>query len=481
MTPRPPVVTILGHVDHGKTTLLDFIRKSRIADREHGGITQRIGAYEVKTAIKGYSVDRITFIDTPGHEAFSKLRAQGAEVADIALLIIDAKDSLKPQTIESISHIKAANIPFIVVLNKTDLPEANPEKVKIDLMKHDVIVEDKGGAVASLLISAKTGQGVPELLEAILLISSEKNLTFDPIASPRAYVIETKKDKRGIVASVVLKDGKIKVGDVLYAKDREVKVKAMINDIGTNLQEAEPSTPFELLGFNELPDVGSLISLKKVQIEIKEEEVKEKAVFDINSLMTKVKEKKLSLIIKTDSQGSLEAITNSLARSDKIELILAGVGAIYKSDVFLAKTTGAIVIGFNAKPDTDVADLAKQEKVIIKTYNIIYELLDELTEVADLMKEKEEKEKNLKGEAKILATFIIEREKIYGVKVTKGKINLSDNIELYRDSKLVSKTKLVSLKMRAKPIEEVKKDQEAGMLFHPELDMKVGDVIKSIL
>lgn len=481
MQPRPPVVTILGHVDHGKTTLLDFIRKSRIAEREHGGITQRIGAYEVETAIKGYNVEKITFIDTPGHEAFSKLRAQGAEVADIALLIIDAKDSLKPQTVESISHIKAANIPFIVVLNKTDLPEANPEKVKIDLMKHDVMVEDKGGTVAALAISAKTGRGVPELLEAILLISSEKNLTYDPQATPRAYVIETKKDKRGVVASVIIKDGKIKIGDVLYAKDREVKIKAMINDLGANLREVEPSTPFELLGFSELPDVGSLITREKGQAEVKHEEAKEKEVFDINSLITKEKEKKLSLIIKTDSQGVLDAIINSLAKSDKIELILAGVGAIYKSDVFLAKTTGAIIIGFNAKPDTDVADLAKQEKVIIKTYNIIYELLEELTEVADLMKEKEEKDKNLKGEAKILATFIIEREKIYGIKVTKGKINLSDSIELYRDAKLVGKTKLVSLKTRAKVVEEVKKDQEAGMLFHPELDMKVGDVVKSIL
>ena len=207
---RPPVVAILGHVDHGKTTLLDYIRKTKITDKEHGGITQKIGAYEVSTGIKDYHTDKITFIDTPGHEAFTKLRLRGAEIADIALLIIDTKDSLKPQTVESISHISAAQTPFIVVLNKTDLPESNPEKVKIDLMKHEIVVEDKGGKTLSISISAKTGKGVDTLLESILLLSADLNLTYSPESPFQGYIIETKKDKRGIVASVIVKDGSLK-------------------------------------------------------------------------------------------------------------------------------------------------------------------------------------------------------------------------------------------------------------------------------
>lgn len=482
MTSRPPVVTILGHVDHGKTTLLDFIRKSRVAEREHGGITQRIGAYEVATGIKDYSTDKITFIDTPGHEAFSKLRARGANVADIALLIIDAKDSLKPQTSESISHIKAAQIPFIVVLNKTDLPDAKPDRVKIDLMKYEVIAEDKGGTVPVLNISAKTGKGVAELLEAILLLSSDLNLQSGTGNQLKAYVIETKKDKRGIVVSAIIKGGNLKVGQTIYSEGQEVKVRAIVNDLGKNVQEVMPSTPFELLGFSKMPEVGSLISdVPQIVKEVEPVEETPSSPLDIHSLFGPLEEKKLSLIIKADTQGSLEAIIGSFGGSDKIEIALTGVGSIYKSDIFLAKTTGSIVIGFNVKPDMDVEDIAKQEKVVIKTYNIIYELLEELTEVANLIREKTEREKNLKGEAKILATFIIESEKVFGIKVTKGKINLNDEIEIYRDANLVGKTKLVSLKMRAKSVEEAKKDQEAGMLFAPEIDIKVGDVVKSIL
>lgn len=482
MTPRPPIVTILGHVDHGKTTLLDHIRKSRLAAKEYGGITQRIGAYEVKTNIKGYKTNTITFIDTPGHEAFSQLRARGAQIADIAILLIDAKDSVMPQTAESISHIKASGIPFIVVMNKMDLPDADPNKVKTDLMKYEVLVEDKGGTVPVVSVSAKTGKGIPELLETILLVSSDLNLTYEPNHEPKAYVIETKKDRRGVVASVIIKDGTLTIGDVVFARDKKAKIKSMLNDQGVQIKQVYPSTPFELLGFEEMPEVG--MSITKTQAEKKESQainLEPKRIDEASFLLPKTEQKKLSLIIKADSQGTLDAVYNSLIKNENIKIVLSTVGDIHKSDIFLAKTTKSIVIGFSTNIAPDVANLAKQEKIIIKTYQIIYELLDELREVAQLLKEKETKERNLKGEAKILANFIIEKEKIYGVKVTKGKINLSDELEVYRQNKPIGKTRLVSLKIRAKTVSEIKKDQEAGMLFDSQLDFRIGDVVKSIL
>ncbi len=484
MQPRPPIVTILGHVDHGKTTLLDYIRKSRLADKEHGGITQRIGAYEIATGIKGYKTDKITFIDTPGHEAFSFLRARGANVADLAILIIDAKDSVMPQTIESIYHIKTAKIPFIVALNKSDLPDANPDKVKNDLLKQEVMVEGKGGDTPALPISAKTGQGVQELLEMILLMASDLNLTFDPKADPAAYIIETKKDRRGIVVSAVIKNGQLRIGDDVFADGKKARIRSMLNDLGHTVPTVLPSTPFELTGFQELPDVGAMLTAKPLQQateNIRPETSVIPQKIDIAAfLTTKAEEKKLSLVIKADSQGSLEAINNTLAKNNKVKVILKSVGDVNKSDVFLAKTTGSVIVGFAVNITPEVRELAKQEKVVIKTYNIIYELLEELTEVTELMQEKEEKEKYLKGEAKVLANFIIEGEKIYGVKVTKGKINLGDELELYRQNKQFGKSKLVSLRIRAKSVNEVKKDQEAGMILGSTLDMQIGDVVKSI-
>ncbi len=481
--PRSPIVAILGHVDHGKTTLLDYIRKSNITKKEHGGITQKIGAYEIDTGYKDYKTSKITFIDTPGHEAFSLLRARGANIADIAILVVDAKDSLMPQTIESISHIKAAKIPFIVALNKIDLPEANPEKVKRDLIKYEVLVEGQGGQVPTVEISAKTGLGVNELLELILLTITDLDLVYDEKNPVQAYVIETKKDRRGIMPSLIIKDGAIKVGDFLYDKNEKFKVRSLINDKGVSVDHVFPSTPFEMSGFSNLPGVGSIVSnvAKNEEQTTSPVAMKRKNINLDDLLQTPKKEKRLSLLIKADSVGSLEAIKQSLTKNDNVDIILEAVGEVNKSDVFLAKTTKSIIIGFATGVSAEAAEAAKQEKVIIKTYNIIYELLDELTEVADLLKEKEETEKILKGEAKILATFIIEGEKIYGVKVTKGKINLGDGLEVYRKEKLLGRSKLVSLKIRAKEVTEVKKNDEAGMVFSPPLDITIGDMIKSIL
>jgi len=437
----------------------------------------------VVTEIKGYPVNKITFIDTPGHEAFSQMRSRGASIADIVILLIDGKDGIMPQTIESISHIKVAKIPFIVAINKIDLEETDPEKIKNTLLKYDVQVEDKGGSVPVALISGKTGEGINNLLETILLIASDNKLSFDPIKTPQAYVIETKKDRRGIVLSMVIKQGVIKKTMTLYGNGHKGKVKSLINDQGIQLDEVLPSTPFELLGFETMLEVGTMISTTP---EIIEEKVNTQPasdlVFSIDSILdVKIEEKKLLLVIKTDSQGSLEAIHAALIKNPNVEIILESVGDIHKSDVFLAKTSKAIIIGFNVKVDPETKMLSKQEKVVIKTYSIIYELLDELNEVADLLQEKEQQEKSLKGEAKILATFTIEGEKIFGITMTKGKIAISDELELYRNDNLIAKTKLVSLKVRAKKIQEVKKDQEAGMIFSPPLDIRVGDVVKCIL
>lgn len=479
---RPPIVTILGHVDHGKTTLLDTIRKSRIAAKEHGGITQRIGGYEIQTGIKGYETDKITFIDTPGHEAFSKLRSRGANVADVAILLIDSTDSVMPQTIESIAHIKSAGIPFIVALNKSDLSTANPKRVQRDLLKYEVITEEMGGDVVALPISAKEGTGVPELLESILLIASDLKLTYKKENPASAYIVETKKDQRGVVVSAIIKDGALKIGDDVYTNQGKVRVRSLINDLGKTLKEVEPSTPFELLGFSEIPEVGTFITSEeqKMKEEEKKNSVPEPADMDA-FLSGEVPAKKLSVVLKADSQGSLEAITNALAKNENIEMRLNAVGDIHRSDIFLAKTTKAIVIGFSVGTDNEVKELARQEKVIIKTYNIIYELLEELEEVSTLLTEKEQQEKNLKAQAKVLATFIIDGETVFGSLITKGKVNIGDTAEIYRNDNLIGKSRLISLKIRAKSVQEVKKDQECGMQFTPALDIKVGDMIKFIL
>ena len=476
---RAPIVAILGHVDHGKTTLLDYIRRSNITQKEKGGITQKIGAYEITYHRKNFPESKITFIDTPGHEIFSLLRARGAQVADIAILLIDAKESIKPQTVESIAHIKEAKISFVVAINKIDLPEAQPERIKDQLIKYDVIVEDRGGKVPAINISAKTGQGVNDLLETLLLLASELKLQFNPKDPPLGYVIEVKKDKRGIVASVILKDGSIKIGDTLFCGEQKFTLRAIINDQGKNLPILTPSTPAEILGLKEEATLGTLLSDRPIQSVIflhKEKKVKELTFEDLY----KKKERKIRVILKADNFGSLKAIESVLQKNQNFEIVLSSIGEIAKSDIFLAKTAGAIIIGFNSFPNQEVKQLAKQEKIPIRVYEIIYELIDELNEITQFLKKIEE-EKKYKGEAKILALFNIENEIVAGVRMLKGKATLNDQIEIYRSGNLIGKGRLISLKIRAKPVKEVKKNEEAGMIFSPRLDIIIGDVIKFIL
>lgn len=476
---RAPVIVVLGHVDHGKTTLLDYIRSTNRAAREVGGITQTIGAYEAHVDSPDYPVHTITFIDTPGHEAFSKLRLQGANVADMAILIVDGVDSLMPQTMESVFHIQNAKIPYIIAVNKMDLPGASLDKVKKDLSIKGVLVEGMGGDVPVVPISAKKGEGVKDLLETILVMASMNKLTYSAENPLQAFIIESKTTKAGIALSVIVKDGVLRVGDTVFAGSIEAKVKALTTDTGESVKEILPSRPCVVLGFKELPEVG--VSLTKHAADAAvvtpvEQEVKTAASYFSNEAP---EAKKLKVLLKTDTQGSLDALLATLAKNDNIEVILSGLGEITKSDIFLAKVSGAIIIGFSLNVDKTTEALAKEERVVVRTYNIIYELLDELTEVSDLMAEKEQKEKSVKGEAKIIAQFVIEKEKIAGIKVLKGKINMGDAVELYRNEKLITTSKVVSLRQRAKTVPEAKKGEEAGILFYPQLDFVEGDMVKS--
>ncbi len=336
-----------------------------------------------------------------------------------------------------------------------------------------------GGDVPNVPIAAKSGAGVSDLLDTILILASMKNLHYDPNASPKAYIIESKRDKSGVVVTAIIKEGKLTVRDMVYAGSQEAKIRALLSDDGKQLSEVTPSTPFQMLGFKDLPEVGSVITTKKAEpVEKAAEAATEDTPFNPFAAPEE-KAKKLRLVLKTDTQGSRDAIVASLEKNENIEIVLAGIGEITKSDIFLAKVSGGIVIGFGVTPDKNTAQLALEEKMVIKTYNIIYELLDELGEVSDLMSEKEAKEKSLKGEAKITATFVIEQEQIAGLNVFKGKINLNDAVELYRNDRLITQSKIVSLKQRAQTVSEVKKNEEAGAMFYPKLDFLVGDVIKS--
>lgn len=477
---RSPIVVIVGHVDHGKTTLLDYIRRSNTASREVGGITQKIGAYEIDTGIKGYDTSKITFIDTPGHEAFTKIRSRGVTTGDIAILMIDSKDSIMPQTIESIKMIQESGIKYIIALNKADLPDSNPNKVKNDLLKYNIQTEDKGGSAIAIPISGKTGLGVKELLEAILLIAHESKLTYDEKSATTATVIESKKDKRGIVASCIITNGTLQVGDTVYSNKEKIKIRALLNDLGEQVKSVCPSTPFEFLGATEQPDVGTQItSTEQIKKDIEQKVAKN--TFTLDDIFTEENtQKKLNLIIKADSHGSLEAILATLENNELIDIKNFDIGEITKQDIFMAKTMKCVVVGFGVKASKEAVDSAKGEKVVIKLYNIIYEMLDELEEVSYLMQQKENTEKNLKGEAKVLATFKLDGETAYGLKVVKGKIATGDNVEIFRGERLVGKTKIASLRVRAKVVNEVKREDECGMMFYPLLDITIGDIVKCI-
>jgi translation initiation factor IF-2 len=479
--PRAPIVTILGHVDHGKTTLLDTIRNTNVAGKENGGITQAIGTYYIdvpKNLLKTDSPRRITFIDTPGHLAFAKMRARGSQVADIAILVVAGNDGIMPQTIESISHIQTAKIPTIVAINKIDLPDINIEKVKKQLARAGLNLEEYGGDIPVVPISAKSGKGVDKLLEMILLISELfiKNETAK--INLHGVVIESKMTRaRGIAATVIVRSGTLSVGqDVTSDEKDSFRVRAIFDWHGIGIPKLLPGESAEILGWHRIPEVGSILTdLPPSPMAIQQ---KTNAALSVPPLTpnTQLSEDKIRIILKADSTGSLEAIVNGITKN--AEVIMSGVGAITESDVLMAKTTKAIIVGFNTQIHPQVAKLAESEKIIIKTYGIIYELFEELEEVIEAIKEGNLVK--ILGEAKIIALFPTKETTIAGVKVTSGRIARGDLIKIMRGEEEIGRAKITSLRHLKEDVTKAEQGLEAGVILSQKVDLLTGDSIISI-
>jgi translation initiation factor IF-2 len=451
------VVTILGHVDHGKTSLLDRIRNTSVASGEVGGITQAIGAYQIV-----YQGKKITFIDTPGHAAFSAMRKRGGQAADIALLIVAADDSVMPQTRESIEHIKEANIPYVVVVNKTDLAGVNPERVKTDLANNDVYVEGYGGNIPIVNISAKSGQGVEELLEIILLLAEMEDLKNNDSVSPAsATVIESSMHpQKGPLATLLVSEGTFQKNQELFAGATSIgKIRSMVDYNGKNLNSAPPSTPFQVIGLSTVPNVGDIITSAPT-IEQNKKTIKNIAGTGERSV------EKPNIILKSDVQGSLEAILNTIV--EYANVVDSSVGMVTDTDIQTAISTGAEILGFNVKINASVARLAEIEKVSFTNFKIIYQLFDYLK---DLQFKKEESlgPKIVEtGQLKVLKSFNFSGTIVYGCTVTSGKIKIGDK---------VNGSTIISLKSNKLDVPEVKKDQEFGLVIKPNLELKEGDIM----
>lgn len=459
---RSPIVVILGHVDHGKTTLLDKVRSSNIAAREAGGITQSIGAWQVKTK----EGKRITFIDTPGHEAFRAMRARGANIADTAVLVVAADDGVMPQTKESIKYIKEAKIPFLVAITKTDLPAAQPDKVKSQLLKEEVLLEGYGGDVVAVETSGKTGKGIDELLEMILLLAEMSRVTGDANSLLEAPVIEARLDRRkGVVVHAVVRNGSLNVGDMVSAEGLEAKVRGIFDEYGKAVGEVLPGQPAEVLGFSSVPAVGSVLRPKGQETG---REAGEKARI--------VKEDKgLPIIIKADTQGSLEAITASLG--DKVRILFSGVGDITETDIVNASLSQAVIVGFSVRVSKEIEKLAQEQGVIVHSYKVIYELLQD---VDKWLKEKEELEKEkILGRAQVMAEFRHGKEKIAGCRMLEGKITSASKLRLVRDGVVLENMRPSSIRKNKEKVDKVGEGEEFGILFQTAIDFKVGDVIES--
>ncbi|MCL6499135.1 MAG: translation initiation factor IF-2, partial [Firmicutes bacterium] len=484
---RPPVVTVMGHVDHGKTSLLDAIRETKVAEGEFGGITQHIGASVVESAGR-----QIVFIDTPGHEAFTALRARGAQVTDIAVLVVAADDGVMPQTIEAINHARAAGVPIVVAINKVDLPQANPDRVKQQLAELGLVPEDWGGDVVMVPVSARTGQGIDDLLEMILLVAELHELRADPHKPARGTVLEAKLDRgRGPVATVLVQEGTLRVGDAVVVGEVYGKVRAMTDDRGQRLQEAGPSTPVEVVGLSDVPTAGDLLEVvpderraKAVAEERRERRrAAELAQARKGSLEELVEVRELRLIVKADVHGSLEAITGALQRLQteevKINVLHAAVGAVTESDVMLAAASRAVVLGFNVRPDPAARKLAEQEGVDVRLYRIIYEALDDVQSLVKGLAAPKVTEVVL-GRAEVRRIFHISRVgTVAGCYVVDGRISRSAHVRLIRDGAVVYEGRLASLRRFKEDVREVAAGFECGMVLENFQDIKEGDVIEA--
>lgn len=492
---RPPVVVIMGHVDHGKTSLLDYLRKSRIAEREAGGITQHVGAFEVKT--KGGTV---VFIDTPGHEAFTSIRQRGARVADIAVIVIAADDGIMPQTKEAIAHAKAAGAKIIFAANKMDLPQANLDKVYQDLMREQFVPEAYGGDAIVVPISAKTGQGVADLLDMILLVAELEDLRADPEAEPKGVILEARVDKQaGVLASMLVQEGTFRVGDYLVAGEVWGKIRAMRDSDDNQRKEAPPGSAVQVLGFSELPHAGEVVHWVPDQVaakEIAEERILERKdreagaetglrarnIADLLRTMKEAEQKEINIILRTDTQGSLEAIQQILAKESteevKINVMFAAVGAPAESDVLLATTANAAILSFGVNPAGSVKKMAEQKGVPLQSFRIIYELIDEVRKMVRGQREPVFKEEVL-GTAEVRAVFKLSRGIIAGCMVTSGKIPRNADIRVLRKGKEIWKGKIESLKRLKDDVREVAQGFECGIQLEGFTEFEEGDIFEA--
>ena len=490
---KPPVVTVIGHVDHGKTTLLDTIRKTDVTKGEVGGITQRIGAYQIKIDNK-----KIVFIDTPGHEAFTTMRARGVKATDITVLVVAADDGVMPQTVEAINHAKAANVPIIVAINKIDKANADVEKVKRGLTEYDLISEEWGGDILMVEVSALQKKGIEKLLETISLQAEMLDLKANPNIPAKGLIIETRLDKnRGIIASVLIQDGSLKVGNYFIAGLSYGKIRSLIDDKGKNIKKVGPSTPVEVIGFYKMPQAGDYFQIvpddkfAKIIINEREDEERSKIIkkssLSLDNLFLEIKEGKIDkfkIILKTDTQGSLDALQEAIkkVRTENEEVIIdiihAGVGNITETDVMLASASQAIIIGFNIRPDANVQKIAKSEKIDIRLYKIIYDLIDEIkSALKGYLKPKIEE--YICGQAEVREIFKIPKfGTIAGSYVLNGKISKTDNVRVIRDGKLVYEGKVSSLKRFKEDTKEVNADFECGIGIEKFNDIKLKDIIE---
>lgn len=490
---RPPIVTVMGHVDHGKTSLLDAIRKSKVTSTEAGGITQHIGAYTVN--LNG---EKITFLDTPGHEAFTAMRARGAQITDIVILVVAADDGIMPQTKEAINHCKAANVPMIVAINKIDKPGANIDKVKQELSEFGLISEDWGGDTICVPVSARSGEGIDSLLEMVVLTSEMEELKANPDRKAKGTVIEAKLDKgRGAVASLLVQNGTLTVGDSILVGSTYGRIRAMFDDKSKKIKTAGPSIPVEILGLSEVPAAGDKFNVVKDEKTARNmadsRREKEKAenlqnahrvsLEDLYSQIQEGKVKELALIVKADVQGSVEALKQSLEKlsteSVKVRVIHQAVGAITETDITLATASNAIIIGFNVRPDSNAVAAAEKEKVDIKTYRIIYDAIEDVKSAMIGILEPEYKEVVL-GSAEIRQTYKISNiGTIAGCYVLNGKITRNSDIRVIRDGIVIFESKLASLKRFKDDAKEVNSGYECGLSVEKFNDIKEGDIIEA--
>lgn len=495
LKPRPPVVTVMGHVDHGKTSLLDAIRKTHVTKQEAGGITQHIGASVVN--IEG---EKIVFLDTPGHEAFTSMRARGTQVTDIAVLVVAADDGVMPQTVEAINHAKAADVPIIVAINKIDKPDANIDRIRQELVEYGLVAEEWGGDTVNVPVSALREEGIDELLEMILLVAELQELKANPNRKAVATVIEAQLDKgKGPVATVLVQKGTLKVGDMVVCGSASGRIRAMFNDKGKNVKNAGPSIPVMILGLSEVPLSGDVLyavedektarayAEKKKQLD-REEQLKATQNVSLDDLFERIQLgeiKELNIIIKTDVRGTIDAIRQSLEKLEteevKVNIIHGGVGGITESDIMLAAASNAIIIGFNVRPTLNALDIAKEEKVDIRTYRVIYDAIADIEAAIKGMLEPKYEEKVI-GRAEVRATFKVPNVgTVAGIYVQDGKITRNSKIRLLRDNVVVFEGGVSSLKRFKDDVREVLSGYEGGLGLENYNDIKEGDVLEAYI